>query len=138
MKQKVKRGLIILLGLSIQMSMYNYVNAYGSTRNVQADYPENVNINIKIISATPKKIKIKFINKGDGIAHYGASFTLYKYKKGKWKKIDIVSKTPKTLRPIEVNSSRTEKIICKKIFGKKLSKGKYKLKWVQSKKFTIK
>lgn len=136
MKKKVKKGLIILVGVSIQMSMYNYVNAYRSTRNVQVDYPENVNINIKIISATPQKIKIKFINRGDGIAKYSTSFTLYKYKKGKWKKIKIVS-APKCLCHIEANGSRTEKIICKKFFGKKLSKGKYKLKWVQSKKFTI-
>jgi len=30
-----------------------------------------------------------------------------------------------------------EKLVCKKTFWKKLSKGKYKIKWIQSKKFTI-
>lgn len=138
MIKKLKKVLIILLGISVQMSMYKYVNAYGSTRNVQAYNPQSWNVNIEIISATSKKIKIKIINKEDDIAHYSESFVLYKYKKGKWKKIKRISRTPKTLYLIKGKSSKTETIVCEKTFGKKLPKGKYKLKWIQSNKFTIK
>lgn len=135
MMKKLKKVLIILLGISIQMSMYNYVNAYGSTSNVQEF---NWNVNIEIISATSKKIKIKIINKEDDIAHYAESFVLYKYKKGEWKKIKRISPTPKTLYLIKGKSSKTKTIVCEKTFGKELPKGKYKLKWIQSNKFTIK
>ena len=129
--KKLKKGLIILLGLSIQMSMYNYVN-------VQAYNFQNRNVNIKIISATPKKIKIKIFNKGHDIARYSESFVLYKYKKGKWRKVKKISQTPKTLYLIKGKGSKTKTIVCKKTFGKVLPKGKYRFKWIQSKKFTIK
>ena len=52
-------------------------------------------------------------------------------------KIKKISKTPKSLYLIKKNDSKVEKLVCKKLFGKKLSKGKYKIKWIQSKKFTI-
>ncbi len=118
--KKLKKGLIILLGVSIYMSMYNYVN-------VQAYNYQNRNVNIKIISATPKKIKIKIFNKGDDIARYSESFILYKYKKGKWRKVKKISQTPKTLYLIKGKDSKTKIIVCKKTFGKVLPKGKYKL-----------
>ena len=53
------------------------------------------------------------------------------------KEIKKISKTPKSLYLIKKNDSKVEKLVCKKLFGKKLSKGKYKIKWIQSKKFTI-
>lgn len=44
---KLEKSLIILLGVFIQMSMYNYVNAYETTVH-------DKDVNIKIIFATPK------------------------------------------------------------------------------------
>lgn len=96
--------LIILLLVFIQVSLYNYVNVYGATKNVQAYNSRNRNVNIKIIFATPKKIKIKIFNKGDGIAQYSESFILYKCKKGKWRKVKRISPMPKTL--YQINGSR--------------------------------
>lgn len=139
MGKKIKKGLLIIfLGVYIQMNMYSYVKSYGSTRNTQAYITPNRNIDIKIISATSKTIKIELLNKSDDIAYYTISYTLYKYKRGKWEKIKKISKTPKSLCPIKKNGRKTEKIVCKKHFGKNLSKGKYKIKWIQSRKFTIK
>ena len=131
MIKKLEKSLIIFLGVFIHMSMYKYVNAYETTI-----YDKNVNI--KIISATPRKIKIKIFNKGDEIARYSESFILYKYKKNKWKKIRRISRTPKTLYRIKGKGSKNKTIVCKKTFGEILPKGKYKLKWIQSNKFTIK
>ena len=96
------------------------------------------NLEMKIISATSKKIEIVIVNKGNDIAGYSKIFTLYKFNKGKWKEIKRFSKTPKCLCPIKKNNSKSEKIICRKHFKRRLSKGKYKIKWVKTKKFSIK
>ena len=61
----------------------------------------------------------------------------FQYDTKKYKKIKKIAKTPKSLYLIKKNDSKVEKLVCKKLFGKKLSKGKYKIKWIQSKKFTI-
>lgn len=139
MGKKAKKGLLIIfLGVYIQMNMYSYVKSCGPTQNAQASISPKRNFDIKIISATSKTIKIEILNKSDDIAYYSKSFTLYKYKRGKWKKIEKISKTPKCVYPIKKNGSKTETIVCKKHFKTKLSKGKYKIKWIQSRKFTIK
>ena len=81
---------------------------------------------MKIISATPKTIKIKIFNKSENIAQYSESFTLYKYKDGKYKKIKKIAKTPKSLYLIKKNDSKVEKLVCKKLFGKNCQKGNIK------------
>jgi hypothetical protein len=117
--------------------MFSYATACESTPNVKVNRSKSRNVYMKIISATSRTIKIKIINKSDNTARYSESFTLYKYKDGKYKKIKKISKTPKCLYLIKKNDSKVEKLVCEKHFGKKLSKGKYKIKWIQSKKFTI-
>lgn len=117
--------------------MFSYATARESTPNIKVNRSKSRNVYMKIISATPKTIKIKIFNKSENIARYSESFTLYKYKDGKYKKIKKIAKTPKSLYLIKKNDSKVEKLVCKKTFWKKPSKGKYKIKWIQSKKFTI-
>ncbi len=138
MKKGVKKCLLITVCiLNFQMCMFSYATACESTPNIKVNRSKSRNVYMKIISATPKTIKIKIFNKSENIARYSESFTLYKYKDGKYKKIKKISKTPKSLYLVKKNDSKVEKLVCKKLFGKKLSKGKYKIKWIQSKKFTI-
>ena len=138
MKKGVKKCLLITVCiLNFQMCMFSYATARESTPNIKVNRSKSRNVYMKIISATPKTIKIKIFNKSENIARYSESFTLYKYKDGKYKKIKKIAKTPKSLYLIKKNDSKVEKLVCKKLFGKKLSKGRYKIKWIQSKKFTI-
>lgn len=138
MKKKVKKGLLIIFfGVCIQLNICCFVHARSLiTKNTNAYNSEN--LEMKIISATSKKIEIVIVNNGNDIAGYSKIFTLYKFNKGKWKEVKRFSKTPKCLCPIKKNSSKTEKIICRKHFKRRLSKGSYKIKWVKTKKFSIK
>ena len=92
---------------------------------------------MKIISATPKTIKIKIFNKSENIARYSESFTLYKYKDGKYKKIKKIAKTPKSLYLIKKNDSKAAPPARPPPPGPKPPPGQYPIKWIQSKKFTI-
>ena len=66
--------------------MFSYATACESTPNIKVNRSKSRNVYMKIISATPKTIKIKIFNKSENIARYSESFTLYKYKDGKYKK----------------------------------------------------
>lgn len=77
--------------------MFSYATARESTPNIKVNRSKSRNVYMKIISATPKTIKIKIFNKSENIARYSESFTLYKYKDGKYKKIKKIAKTPKSL-----------------------------------------
>ena len=88
MKKGVKKCLLITVCiLNFQMCMFSYATARESTPNIKVNRSKSRNVYMKIISATPKTIKIKIFNKSENIARYSESFTLYKYKDGKYKKI---------------------------------------------------
>ena len=106
------------------MCMFSYATARESTPNIKVNRSKSRNVYMKIISATPKTIKI--FNKSENIARYSESFTLYKYKDGKYKKIKKIAKTPKSLYLIKKNDSKVEKLVCKKLFGKNCQKGNIK------------
>ena len=108
------------------MCMFSYATARESTPNIKVNRSKSRNVYMKIISATPKTIKIKIFNKSENIARYSESFTLYKYKDVKYKKIKKIAKTPKSLYLIKKNDSKVEKLVCKKLFGKNCQKGNIK------------
>ena len=88
MKKGVKKCLLITVCIvNFQMCMFSYATACESTPNIKVNRSKSRNVYMKIISATPKTIKIKIFNKSENIARYSESFTLYKYKDGKYKKI---------------------------------------------------
>lgn len=103
------------------MCMFSYATARESTPNIKVNRSKSRNVYMKIISATPKTIKIKIFNKSENMARYSESFTLYKYKK-----IKKIAKTPKSLYLIKKNDSKVEKLVCKKLFGKNCQKGNIK------------
>ena len=122
MKKGVKKCLLITVCiLNFQMCMFSYATARESTPNIKVNRSKSRNVYMKIISATPKTIKIKIFNKSENIARYSESFTLYKYKK-----IKKIAKTPKSLYLIKKNDSKVEKLVCKKLFGKNCQKGNIK------------
>ena len=93
MKKGVKKCLLITVCiLNFQMCMFSYATARESTPNIKVNRSKSRNVYMKIISATPKTIKIKIFNKSENIARYSESFTLYKYKDGKYKKIKKIAK----------------------------------------------
>lgn len=109
MNKKVKKGLLIIfLGACIQMNICCFVQARSLITNNSNAY-NSKNLEMKIISATSKKIEIVIVNKGNDIAGYSKIFTLYKFNKGKWKEIKRFSKTPKCLCPIKKIVARMKK-----------------------------
>lgn len=57
------------------MCMFSYATARESTPNIKVNRSKSRNVYMKIISATPKTIKIKIFNKSENIARYSESFT---------------------------------------------------------------
>lgn len=106
--------------------MFSYATACESTPNIKVNRSKSRNVYMKIISATPKTIKIKIFNKSENIARYSESFTLYKYKDGKYKKIKKIAKTPKSLYLIKKMTVRWRSQCAKKLFGKNCQKGNIK------------
>ena len=91
-------------------------------------------IKMKIVSVSPKKIKIKIENTGSQAYRHGdykGLFILKKYKKGKWKKMKFekVVKIRKGVYFLYPNSSKTITIKWKDYYKSKLKKGKYKFVW---------
>jgi len=116
------------------------VNKGDVTLKNQKNSSSKKNISMKVLCVSKKKIKIKFTNKGSQVFHYPLYFTLEKRVKGKWKKVKFKKRAvfTKTLCELKGNSSTTVKITWKPYFGKNLSKGKYRIKWVHNKVFRIK
>ena len=50
------------------MCMFSYATACESTPNIKVNRSKSRNVYMKIISATPKTIKIKIFNKSENIA----------------------------------------------------------------------
>lgn len=107
--------------------------------NVHAATTSKKNINVEIEKVNKKYIKIKLTNNGDEDLYYWRGFELKKKKGKAWKKINYKKpfKFPKT-SVLKVNETKTYKIKWKKYYGKKLSKGKYKIRLVKTRKFSIK
>lgn len=106
--------------------MFSYATACESTPNIKVNRSKSRNVYMKIISATPKTIKIKIFNKSENIARYSESFTLYKYKDGKYKKIKKISKTPKSLYLIKKMTVRWRSQCAKNFLEKNCQKGNIK------------
>lgn len=106
--------------------MFSYATARESTPNIKVNRSKSRNVYMKIISATPKTIKIKIFNKSENIARYSESFTLYKYKDGKYKKIKKIAKTPKSLYLIKKMTVRWRSQCAKNFLGKNCQKGNIK------------
>ncbi len=129
----VLAGLILFSGISSQIT----VQAEVSDQN-QMYLSGDKNLRMELVSASSKVIKVKMINTEDTAGGYSKVFNLYKWEDKRWKKVKRISMVPKCLFPVKGSGSKVEKLICKEHFGKNLQKGKYKLKWVGSKCFTIK
>ena len=110
--------LITVCILNFQMCMFSYATARESTPNIKVNRSKSRNVYVKIISATPKTIKIKIFNKSENIARYSESFTLYKYKDGKYKKIKKIAKNTEKFISYKKNDSKVEKLVCKKLLEK--------------------
>lgn len=106
--------------------MFSYATARESTPNIKVNRSKSRNVYMKIISATPKTIKIKIFNKSENIARYSESFTLYKYKDGKYKKIKKIAKTPKSLYLIKKMTVRWRSQCAKNFLEKNCQKGNIK------------
>ena len=106
--------------------MFSYATARESTPNIKVNRSKSRNVYMKIISATPKTIKIKIFNKSENIARYQESFTLYKYKDGKYKKIKKIAKTPKSLYLIKKMTVRWRSQCAKNFLEKNCQKGNIK------------
>ncbi len=106
--------------------MLSYATARESTPNIKVNRSKSRNVYMKIISATPKTIKIKIFNKSENIARYSESFTLYKYKDGKYKKIKKIAKTPKSLYLIKKMTVRWRSQCAKNFLEKNCQKGNIK------------
>lgn len=128
----VLAGMILFFGIGSQTTVQA-----GISDQKQMYLSGEKNLRMELVSASSKMIKIKMINTEDTTGGYSKVFTLYKWENKSWKRVKSISKIPKCLFPVKGNGSKIEKIVCKEHFGKNLEKGKYKLKWVSSKCFTI-
>ena len=114
---------------------------FSYTANIEREaYGKKKDIKMNILFVSNKKIVMDFTNKNDQELYYTLSFTLKKYNKGKWKKVQFKdnAKFPKCLCVLKGNSKRKEKIIWRDYFDTNLKKGKYKIKWIGTKTFKIK
>lgn len=137
MKRIIVTILIVCVFSNLSLVDFNVQNVYGSTKG-KSSVVKKKYIKVKIVSVTKKQLTLKITNKGDEYFHYYGGFTLKKRKKNKWKIVPfkegvMFAKT----RTVWGNSSNTVKFKWKKYFGTKLPKGKYKIKHVKVKKFTI-
>lgn len=135
MKKKVKKGLLIIFfGVCIQLNICCFVHARSLiTKNTNAYNSEN--LEMKIISATSKKIEIVIVNNGNDLAGYSKIFTLYKFNKGKWKEVKRFSKTPKCLCPIKKIVVRLKKLYVESILKEGCQGGAIKLSGLKLKSF---
>ena len=107
-------------------------------KNVSGDAKE---IKVKIVKYNSKVIKIKLTNlsKKHEVMFY-PGFNLKKLKNNKWKSVKFLPKQGVFAKTniLDIKESKIITIKWKKYFGKNLSKGKYKIKLVKSKRFRIK
>lgn len=134
-----KRIIVVLVIMSIGGVVANGTeNVYGSASGAMFTTNKK-DIRVKVISASSKQLKLKIVNKGKTDFYFSELFVLKKWKDGKWKKVrfkdDVVFR--KTM-VVEGGESITLKLKWKKYYGKKLSKGKYKIKFIRSKTFKVK
>lgn len=68
------------------MCMFSYATACESTPNIKVNRSKSRNVYMKIISATPKTIKIKIFNKSENIARYSENLRCISIRMGSIKK----------------------------------------------------
>ena len=135
-------GLIWLVSLSIcpmkscAKSISTYMNEGTRDTKYQKKY-----IQLKVISATGKKIKLKIINNGDMTFLYTEmDLKIKKKSQGEWKKIKFKKDAlfHKCLDRVEPNSSKIVTIKWKDYYNEnQFGKGKYQIIWMGSSKFSI-
>lgn len=137
--EKIFKMILLLSLFSLLVLNAGNITAVSHIKKTTTSKSYSVNnCKMKILSVSKKRIILKFTNNGICNFEYPMYFTLKKYKKGKWKKIDFKAKVPKELYTLERNSSIIKKIVWKKFFKVNLTKGKYKIKWIRTKEFKIK
>lgn len=131
-----KKNIIIFVGIVALLCFFNSIE----TKTVRASSTTKADdIAVKIVSVNKRKIKIKITNKGTEDFYYSRSFELKKYTKNKWikKKFKRGVTFAKT-SVIEAHNHVYITIKWKDYFKKKLRKGRYKIKLVKTKTFTVK
>lgn len=100
---------------------------------------KKVDVSIKQVNSSYIKMSLKNLSI-KRMAYYRPAFTLYKYKNKKWKKVKFLPGKDffALTSTLAKNEKRTITIKWKKYFGKNISKGKYKIKYIEKKKFCIK
>lgn len=135
--RKVIIALLLVAGI-IGTNIYDVRNIYASAEDTRITTSKE-HIEVKIISVSKKQIKIKIKNNGEQDFWFSELFSLKKRQNGKWKKVKFSDDAlfRKTIT-VEGGKSITVKLKWKRFFDKKLSKGKYKIKFIRSKTFKIK
>ena len=127
--RKVIIALLLIAGI-LGTNIYDVRNIYASAEDTRiTTSKEHIEV----------KIKIKIKNNGEQDFWFSELFSLKKRQNGKWKKVKFSDDAlfRKTIT-VEGGKSITVKLKWKRFFDKKLSKGKYKIKFIRSKTFKIK
>lgn len=139
-KHKMKKYLIVILIMFsvLIFNAYNVSNVYAGSDKTNMTTSSR-KVTVKVLKATKKQIKIKIKNNGKKDFYFSELFVLKKQGKNKWKKVKFSEKAVfcKTI-VARSGKSITVKLKWKKLFGKNLSRGKYKIKLVKTKSFKIK
>lgn len=96
-------------------------------------------VDVDVMDATSSYVKLNVKNRRSNSIYISQKFVLKKKVKGEWKKIYFNENVffAKTIQ-ILPNENKVIKIKWKNYFGKKLKKGKYKIVFIKTKKFSLK